>query len=219
MSSSEESQSAADVEWLTEIDELTADERLAQKSLASECNKKEWAFVREYIVDLNGTQAVWRAGCFRVKDDASAAVCASMLLRRPKVKAALAVVTAQRNARVSMTADSVLSEMAALANSDISHYYVDDDGKIRLTEEAPANAMSAIQSVKHRKTIKEDKDGNVFITHDVEIRLWDKPAPLRLMGKHIGLFPDRMEHTGKDGGPIQTTRRIIDPAKEGGPAE
>ena len=178
------------------------------KSLASECSQKEWAFVREYIIDLNGTQAVWRTGCFNVSTDQSAGVCATNLLKRPRVQAALEIVRAQRNARVNMTADSVLSEMAALAHSDITHYVVDDDGRVQLVEGAPANAMSAIQSVKHKKTIREDDKGNVTITHDVEIRLWDKPAPLKLMGKHVGLFPDRLEHTGKDGKPIETVSRI-----------
>jgi phage terminase small subunit len=124
------------------------------------------------------------------------------------VQAALEIVKQQRMARVNMTADSVLSEMAALAHSDITHYTVDDDGRVQLVEGAPANAMSAIQSIKHKKTIKEDDKGNVTITHDVEIKLWDKPAPLKLMGKHVGLFPDRMEHTGKDGKPIETVSRI-----------
>lgn len=186
-------------------DELTD---IEAKSLASECNDKEWAFAREYIIDFNGLQAIWRAGCFRVTSDESAGVGACNLLKRPRVQAALQILKAQRASRVNMTADSVLSEMAALSHSDINHYTVDDNGKIQLVEGAPSNAMSAIQSVKHRKTIKEDKDGNVTITHDVEIKLWDKPTPLKLMGKHVGLFPDKMELTGKDGKPIETVTRI-----------
>lgn len=37
---------------------------------------------------------------------------------------------------------------------------------------------------------------------------------VELRGKHIGMFKDRVEHTGKDGGPIlfdRITREIIDP--------
>ena len=74
--------------------------------------------------------------------------------------------------------------------------------------------MAAIQSVKRRKTVKEDRDGNVTITYDVELRLWDKPAPLKLMGRHVGLFPDRVEHVGPNGGPIQVQEvrsTIVDP--------
>jgi phage terminase small subunit len=37
---------------------------------------------------------------------------------------------------------------------------------------------------------------------------------VELRGKHLGMFKDRVEHTGKDGGPIlydRITREIIDP--------
>jgi len=70
---------------------------------------------------------------------------------------------------------------------------------LELAEGAPEDAMAAVQSIK-RKT-RVDKDGSV--TFDVELRLWDKPAPLKLTGRHVGLYPDRVEVVGKDGGPIQ----------------
>jgi phage terminase small subunit len=178
------------------------------KSLAAECTDREWAFAREYIIDLNGTQAVLRSGCFRVSSATSAATTASLLLRKPNVAAAVEVLQAQRASRVNMTADSVLHEMAALSHSDINNYIVDDDGRIQLREGAPANAMSAIKSVKHKKTIKEDDKGNVVITHDVEITLWDKPGSLKLMGRNVGLFPDKVEVSGPNGGPVQTVTKI-----------
>jgi hypothetical protein len=43
-------------------------------------------------------------------------------------------------------------------------------------------------------------DGGV--EHDVEVELWDKPNALKLMGRHVGLFPDKVEVTGKDGEPL-----------------
>ncbi len=103
--------------------------------------------------------------------------------------------------------------MSLLANSSIDHYYVDDHGNLRPTPDAPAGAMRAVQSVK--KTTKIDKDDN--ITYVVEFKLWDKPQPLRLMGRHIGLFADRVEHTGLNGGPIEATitkveRVVVDPS-------
>lgn len=178
------------------------------KSLASECTDREWVFAREYIIDLNGTQAVLRSGCFRVTSPESAAVAASLMLKKPNVAAAVQELLAQRASRVNMTADSVLHEMALLSHSDHSHYVVDDNGRIQLTEGAPAGAMRAIKSVKHKKTIREDKDGGVTITHDVEITLWDKPTPLKLMGRNVGLFPDKVELTGPNGGPVQTITKI-----------
>lgn len=45
--------------------------------------------------------------------------------------------------------------------------------------------------------VKVTKDG-------VEIKMHDQMKALESVAKHLGMFVDRHEHTGKDGGPIQT---------------
>jgi len=37
----------------------------------------------------------------------------------------------------------------------------------------------------------------------VKFKLADKRAALVDLGKHLGLFKDRIEHSGKDGGPVE----------------
>jgi hypothetical protein len=194
-------------------------EDFERQTLSQECNAKERAFAREYVIDLCGTQAVWRAGCFNVTTDDSACVAAARLLSRVKVAALVQVLQQQRSAASAITQQSVLAEMHLLSNSDLSHYFIDDDGQVKLTDGAPEGAMRAIQSIKRKKTVKEDKAGNLTITYDVEVRLWDKPAPLKLMGRHTGLFPDKVEVSGPGGKPIEATvtrieRVIIDAAKQ-----
>jgi phage terminase small subunit len=166
--------------------------------------RKQEAFASEYLVDLNGTQAAIRAGY----SPHTAGEQAYELLKLPDIAAAIELRMAQRVARVNMKADDVLHVMSLLSHSRIDHYTVDEDGYVTLAEGAPEGAMHAIQSVKRRKTTRTDKDGSTFTTVDVEIKLWDKVAPLRLMGRHVGLFPDRVEHTGPYGGPIETITRI-----------
>lgn len=183
-------------------------DELDAEALAQTCNAKERAFAAEYIIDLNATAAVLRAGCFDVSSENSAANAGSRLLSRPKVAALVEILKAQRLSRVNITADSVLHEMSLLSNSNIEHYVIDDDGQIKLAAGAPEGAMRAVQSIKRKKTVKEDKDGNVSIVYDVELKLWDKPAPLKLMGRHVGLFPDKVEVSGKDGKPIEMVTRI-----------
>lgn len=177
-------------------------------ALAQTCNAKERAFCHEYVIDLNATAAVLRAGCFDVCSENSAANAGWRLLNRPKIQALIEILKAQRLQRCNLTADSVLYEMSLLSHSDQSHYLVDDNGQIQLAAGAPEGAMRAIQSVKRKKTIREDKEGNVTITFDVELKLWDKPTPLKLMGRHAGLFPDKLELTGANGKPLETVTRI-----------
>lgn len=156
---------------------------------------RQAAFVQEYLIDNNGARAAIRAG-YSVN---GAEVVASNLLTVAKVAAAVAKAQAQRASRINVTADSVLHEMSLLANSSIHHYTVDDFGNLKATPDAPEGAIRAVQSVK--KTIKIDKDDN--ITYVVEFKLWDKPGTLKLMGRHIGLFADKIEVTGPGGGPLE----------------
>ncbi len=170
-------------------------------------NPRQLAFVSEYLLDLNGSAAAIRAGY----SPATAGAIASELLALPKIAAAVERGKADRLERTGFKADKVLVEMSLLAHSSIEHYRIDDNGNLQLAEGAPQGAMRAVQSF--TKKIRHDKDGGV--SYDCSLKLWDKPQPLKLMGKHVGLFADKVEHSGPDGGPIQTVTRIerviIDP--------
>ena len=49
--------------------------------------------------------------------------------------------------------------------------------------------MRAVSSIKRR--IRVDTDGNV--TRYIELRLWDKPAALRMLGQHVGMFKETVK--------------------------
>lgn len=181
------------------VSETLADE------LEKPLSRKQAQFVAEYLVDLNATQAAIRAGY----SSKTAQSQASQLLQLPNVAEAVERAKAQRSARVNIKQDDILHEVSALAMSRIDHYVVDDDGNVQLAEGAPDNALAAIESIKRRKTTRTDKESNESVTTwDVEIKLYDKPGQLKLLGRHIGLFPDKVEHTGRGGGPIETVTRI-----------
>src|ERR1700751_1632756 len=72
-------------------------------------------FVEEYILDLNGKQAAIRAGY----SPKTAEVQASRLLRNVKVQVALEDAIQARSRRTQITADSVVTELAKLAFSNI----------------------------------------------------------------------------------------------------
>jgi len=174
---------------------------------------RQRAFIREYPVDLNATKAAIRAGYSSVP--ASAGLLGHLLLKNPIIKGAINKALEDRAARIGMTQDTVIAEMAALATSSVDHYYIDDEGQVQLQPGAPSNAMAAIQSIKKKTRVHYGKDGEITgKDYDVEIRLWDKPTPLKLMGRHVGItaFSDRVEVTGKDGEPIVTKiiREIVD---------
>jgi phage terminase small subunit len=153
-------------------------------------------FATEYLVDLNATQAAIRAGY----SPKTAASQGERLLRNVEVSEAIRAGKAARVERTEITQDRVLQELACLAFSSVDHYRVDDDGKLSLREGAPENAMAAVSSIKRRK-IYDDEGKETGV--EVEFKLWDKPGPLKLAGRHVGLFPDRVEVTGKDGNAVR----------------
>lgn len=179
---------------------------------ASPLTRKQLAFAAEYAHDrlytpgegLNATRAAIRAGY--ASTGASAA--ATRMLRDPRVLALIDRHIEQRRSRSTLVQDAVLHEMTLIANSDLDHYIVDDEGNVQLAPDAPEGAMRAIQSIKKKCTIRMDKDDVITKTYDVEIKLWDKGTPLKLIGQQSGLFVEKREHTGKDGGPIETVNRI-----------
>lgn len=75
--------------------------------------EKEAAFVREYLIDKNGTQAAIRAGYSPV----SAGRHSFTMLARPVIKAALAKELKAQAARTLITADKVLLDIQRFGDS------------------------------------------------------------------------------------------------------
>lgn len=173
------------------------------------------------LVDENPYKAALRAG-FVLGDLESTDPTVAELMADHNVINALRSAREQRASRVKMTQDSILHEMSLLSHSSLEHYLVDDNGNVQLAEGAPEGAMRALRSIKRRITQRTDLKSNTTTREiNVEITLWDKPTPLKTMGKQTGLFPDKVEHTGPNGGPIETITRvervIVDPVKNDAP--
>lgn len=169
---------------------------------------RQSAFVAEYLVDLNATQAAIRAG-YSAK---GADVTGSKLLVIPKVAAAVAEAKAARAEKTGITQERVLAELELLAFSDIDHYVIEDDGRVTLAEGAPPAAKRAIASIKRKRREWSDGKGDGHTVEiDIELKFWDKPGNLKLAGRHVGLFPDRVEVTGKNGTPLAAPIVLVVP--------
>lgn len=152
-------------------------------------------FCQEYLMDLNATAAYGRT--YPDASKATAMVGGCQLLSNPKISQRVAELQAERANRAQVSQDDILRELMLLGFSDVRHLTVDDNGNLELTPGAPDEAYRAVASVKHRITSNGD-----FTTREVEYKLWNKNNALELLGKHIGLFPNKHEHGGPGGGPI-----------------
>lgn len=162
-------------------------------SLPPRLSPKQQCFVDEYLIDLNATQAYLRAGYAGRGNVAEAS--ANRLLRNVKVAAAIAIAQAERAERVHLTQDAVLQEIALLSHSDIMHYVINDYGEVQVRDGVPPSATRALASLKKKITHSE-----AGVTYETEVRLWNKPASLKLAADHLGInAPVKVAPTSPDG--------------------
>jgi len=152
---------------------------MAHHDPAKPLTPRQRRFVEEYLLDLNGKHAAIRAGY----SPKTAEVQASQTLRIPKVQAAITAAQARRSQRTEITQDTVLRELAVLAQSSIDHYVIDDQGNVRVRDGVPPEAIRAVASLKKKIVHTESA-----VIYETTITLWNKPASVRMAGEHTGVF-------------------------------
>lgn len=144
--------------------------------------KKQKRFIEEYLIDLNATQAAIRAG---YSPDTAKSI-GSENLTKPDIQAHIARAMAERSKRTGVSADRVVMELAKIAFVNAND--VIDADTATLKPDAAPEDTAAIQSVKV-KTFGEDG-------LEREIKMADKLKALELLGKHLGMFKDKVELSG-----------------------
>lgn len=165
---------------------------------------KQAAFVQEYLIDLNATQAAIRAGYSKK----TAHVIGTENLSKPAIASALAAAQQARAKRTGITQDRVLQELAAIAFFDIRKLY-SDDGTLRSPKDWDDVAGAALAGVDvvETKSGEVDGDGNMQFTpiYTKKVKTWDKGSALALAMRHLGMLVDKTELTGPNGQPLGPT--------------
>ena len=144
--------------------------------------KKQKRFAEEYLIDLNATQAAIRAGYS--PDTAKEIGCEN--LTKPNIRACIDREMAERSKRTGVNADRVVQELAKIAF--VNAVDVIDPKTATVKEDALSEDTAAIQSVK----VKTFGDDGL----EREIKMADKLKALELLGKHMGMFKDKVELSG-----------------------
>ncbi len=146
---------------------------------------KQQQFVDEYLIDLNATQAAIRAGYSTKNADK----IGSELLGKTRVAEAISEKMAERSKRTGVNQDRVVLELAKIAFVNAAD--VIDPESATIKDGATHDDTAAIQSVKVK--VIPGKQGKGV---EREIRMADKLKALELLGKHLGMFKDKMEISG-----------------------
>ena len=144
--------------------------------------KKQKRFIEEYLIDLNATQAAIRAGYST--DTANEQGC--RMLANVSIRSQIDKAIAERSKRTGVNADRVIMELAKIAFVNATE--VIDPKTATIKADALPEDTAAIQSVKV-KTFGEDG-------LEREIKMADKLKALELLGKHLGMFKDKVELSG-----------------------
>ena len=120
----------------------------------------------------------------KVKKDKTAAQAGSRMLRNVKVERYIQERMQARQERTEITQDRVLEELAAIAFARTTDYAEVKDGRVlKNTEKLNEQQIRAIAGI---------KDGK----YGIEIKLNDKEKALELLGRHLGMFKDKVEVSG-----------------------
>lgn len=159
--------------------------------MAKRLTPKQKRFVQEYLIDLNATQAAIRAGYSpRTANEQGA-----RLLAKASVQSALQEAMKRREKRTEVTADRVVQELAKIAFADLKDFveFGPDGVRIKNSKEVDGTVLAEVSET----TFKDSTTRTV--------KLHPKIKALELLGKHLGMFIEKHEHSGPDGGPIPVT--------------
>lgn len=168
---------------------------------------KQQRFCDEYLIDLNATQAAIRAGY----SEKTAYRTGADNLRKPQIEEYIAKRQKELSRSTEITQERVIKELALIAfsnNADYAHVVekkmkaevggalvdvLDEDGKpvmYRTVEPVLTEELTEEQK-RALAVIKKGRDG-------LEVKSCDKVKALELLGKHLGIFTDKIEANVND---------------------
>jgi phage terminase small subunit len=151
---------------------------MAKKAKLTE---KQQRFVDEYLIDLNATQAAIRAG-YSVK---TANEQGSQNLAKLSIQQAIAEQMAERSKRTGINQDRVVLELAKIALVKMTDI-VDNQGRIK--SDASPDDLACIESVKYKES-----ESDTWSSVEREVKIASKLKALELLGKHLGMWNDKLD--------------------------
>lgn len=143
---------------------------------------KQQAFVREYLIDLNATQAAIRAGYSKRR----AREYSYQLMQRDDVGSAIAASMEARNKRTQINADYVLNRLTEIDQMDLLDI-LEDDMSIKTLSKWPKvwrQSLSGFDIAEMFEGVGKDRD---LVGLMKKIKWPDKVKNLELLGKHVNV--------------------------------
>lgn len=160
--------------------------------------EKQKRFVVEYLVDLNATKAAERAGY----SEKTAESQGCRMLKNVKVQAELQKAMQKREHRTEVSADMIVRQLLKIASADIKDFLSFGQKEIPTGDyDGEGNPIYRIINYVDFKN-SDDVDGTLIQEvkqgrDGVSIKLMDRMKALELLGRHLGMFTDKIQHSGE----------------------
>lgn len=160
-------------------------------------------FARQYLIDLNATQAAIRAGY----SEKTAYSQGHRLLKNAEIQNLIAELRKETAERLELTRDDCIRQYQRIGFSDPRRLF-SADGSIKGITELDDDTAAAVQGyeIECRRLDGPDSDPVPVL----KIKWADRRAALDSIMRGQGWnLPDKVELTGKGGGPLETVTRIV----------
>lgn len=147
--------------------------------MSSKLTDKQEAFCREYIIDLNATQAAIRARY----SEKTAKEIGSENLSKPNVQARLQELMSDRQDSLKVSAEYVLRRLKEIDELDVIDIMLDDLSDFRPLSEWPKTWRTSISGIDLNKMVNGNDEPIETLVKKIK---WpDKTKNLELIGRHV----------------------------------
>jgi phage terminase small subunit len=155
---------------------------------------KERAFIEHYLQCWNASDAARRAGY----SSKTAGSIGHENLKKPEISSEIK----RRLEELQAGADEVVTRLTSHARGSMKDFVVVNDDGTATIDLVKAQSLNQLHLIKKLKvTRRQLKDGESEAV--TEFELYDAQGALVTLGRAHGLFVDKSEITGKNGGPIE----------------
>lgn len=156
-------------------------------------NTRHEAFARALAKGQSTTAAYVEAG---YKESPAAA---TRLSKKVNIADRVAELVEAGAERAEIDIARTLKELVRLGTSDLRQAFT-DNGSLKDPSTWSDDFAAAVSAVEvASRSLGKDEDGNTETEYVHKLKLWDKNSALEKIAKHLGMFIERVEHTGKDG--------------------
>lgn len=154
-------------------------------------HQRRTRFVKEFLIDQNATRAAVAAGF----SEKTAYSQGQRLLKNVEVRAAIEKENAAVNAKLDITVERVKLELARLAFFDPRAFWNEDGTAKKITDldEDTARALAGFEAAELFAGSGEERAAVGYIK---KFKLADKGANLERLGRHLQMFPTKVEVSG-----------------------